>query len=187
MMADAGVYSSSCPDGKPGCTDQFLVLTSIFGIGQSLAFGFSAPIGLFFDRWGPMVTGVVGAVFCAMGLLMISGSVIGASSGYDAHTSYLFLFGTFTCDFGSLLNSFSFVGLIWHFPGKQTVVLALINATYQASAMLPMVAQAAMEEYHFTLSSIMLAWTVLVFGSIYFCWVLTPSQARTTLRVQGPK
>ena len=75
-----------------------------------------------------------------MGLLMISGSVIGASSGYDAHTSYLFLFGTFTCDFGSLLNSFSFVGLIWHFPGKQTVVLALINATYQASAMLPMVA-----------------------------------------------
>ena len=45
---------------------------------------------------------------------------MGAVAGYDAQTSYLFLIGIFTCDFGSLLNSFSFMGLIWHFPGKQT-------------------------------------------------------------------
>ena len=121
--------------------------------------------------------GVVGALFCAIGMLMVSGSVVGAAAGHDAQTSYLFLMGTFICDFGSLLNSFSFMGLIWHFPGKQTVVLSLINATYQASALLPMVVQAAMEQYHFTLSSIMFAWTGVVFATVYFCWLLTPSQA----------
>ena len=74
MFADSGVFMSSCADGKTGCTDQVLFLTSIFGAGQSLAYGFSAPIGLLFDRWGPNVTGVVGAILCAVGLLMVSGS-----------------------------------------------------------------------------------------------------------------
>ena len=74
MFADSGVFMSSCADGKTGCTDQVLFLTSIFGAGQSLAYGFSAPIGLLFDRWGPNVTGVVGAILCAIGLLMVSGS-----------------------------------------------------------------------------------------------------------------
>lgn len=177
MFADSGVFMSSCADGKTGCTDQVLFLTSIFGAGQSLAYGFSAPIGLLFDRWGPNVTGVVGAILCAVGLLMVSGSVLGAVAGYDAQTSYLFLIGIFTCDFGSLLNSFSFMGLIWHFPGKQTVVLALINSTYQASAMLPIVAQAIMHRFGLTLSNIMLTWTVMVVACIYCCWLFTPTQA----------
>lgn len=177
MFANAGVYSSSCEDGKPGCTDQFLVLTSIFGVGQSIAYGFSAPIGLLYDRWGAMITGTVGALICAIGMLLVSGSVMGAAAGYDSTTSYLFLVGTLTCDFGSLLNSFSFMGLIWHFPGKQTRVIALINATYQASAMLPILIEAGMRNYGLSLSSIMLGWTVVTFITVYFCWVLIPTQA----------
>eukprot|EP00913_Durusdinium_trenchii_P030813 g28858.t1 len=148
QFADAGVFSSTCNKDEDTCKDQYLALTGIFSVGQSLAYGFSAPIGLLYDRYGAMVVGTWGALICAVGLLFVTTSVWGGSNGMDAATSWLFILGVFTCDFGSMLNSFSFMGLIWHFPGRQTVVIALINATYQASALLPLLLQADTWQEH---------------------------------------
>ena len=53
----------------------------------------------------------------------------------------------------------------------------MINSTYQASAMLPIVAQAIMDHFGLTLSNIMLTWTVMVVACIYLCWLFTPTQA----------
>ncbi|CAJ1418289.1 unnamed protein product [Effrenium voratum] len=177
LFADAGVFGSVCEEGTNGCKDQFLVLTGIFGVGQTVAYGFSAPIGLFYDRWGAMIVGTFGALLCAVGLALVTSSVAGAAFGSDRITSYLFVLGVFVCDFGSMLNSFSFMGLIWHFPGKQTLVIALINATYQASALLPLILQGAMDSYSVPLYVYLSVWTLVVLGTVYVCYVMTPSQA----------
>ncbi|CAJ1328214.1 unnamed protein product [Effrenium voratum] len=174
LFADAGVFGSMCEEGRNACN---LVLTSIFGVGQTVAYGFSAPIGLFYDRWGAMIVGTVGALLCAVGLALVTLSVVGAAHGSDSVTANLFVLGVFVCDFGSMLNSFSFMGLIWHFPGKQTLVIALINATYQASALLPLALQAAMDSYSVPLYVYLSLWTLVVLGSVYVCYVMTPSQA----------
>ncbi|CAK9018428.1 unnamed protein product [Durusdinium trenchii] len=176
QFADAGVFSSTCNKDEDTCKDQYLALTGIFSVGQSLAYGFSAPIGLLYDRYGAMVVGTWGALICAVGLLFVTTSVWGGSNGMDAATSWLFILGVFTCDFGSMLNSFSFMGLIWHFPGRQTVVIALINATYQASALLPLLLQAGMDQWHAPLAPFMFCWTVVVFITIYGCYRLIPTQ-----------
>ncbi|CAK9026063.1 Uncharacterized protein SCF082_LOCUS17337 [Durusdinium trenchii] len=52
QFADAGVFSSTCNKDEDTCKDQYLALTGIFSVGQSLAYGFSAPIGLLYDRYG---------------------------------------------------------------------------------------------------------------------------------------
>lgn len=175
QFAESGVFSSMC--SKEGtCKDQFLTLTTIFGVGQSLAYGFSAPIGLLYDRYGAMVVGTWGAFICALGLACVTASCFGASAGFDANTSWLFVIGVFTCDFGSMLNSFSFMGLIWHFPHSQTLVIALINATYQASALLPLLLQAAMDASHQSLAIYMSGWTIVVFITIAGCYKLIPTQ-----------
>ncbi|CAJ1328215.1 unnamed protein product [Effrenium voratum] len=124
-----------------------------------------------------MIVGTFGALLCAVGLALVTSSVAGAAYGSDRITSYLFVLGVFVCDFGSMLNSFSFMGLIWHFPGKQTLVIALINATYQASALLPLILQGAMDSYSVPLYVYLSVWTLVVLGTVYVCYVMTPSQA----------
>jgi len=180
LFAEAGIYGSVCHhhghEGEPGCKDQFLVLTGLFQTGAGLAAGFLAPIGLFFDRWGAQLVGTVGTATCAVGLLFIWGSAVGAAHGLDSSTSYLFVIGVITSDFGSMLNSFSFMGLIWHFPGRQARVLALINATYQISAFLPVVMQAVMDATGVPMSDILLIWALAIAILVCPSWFLIPAQ-----------
>eukprot|EP00434_Breviolum_minutum_P001387 symbB.v1.2.001219.t1/scaffold66.1/size357995/22 len=176
QFAEAGVFGSVCGKDVSTCKDQYLALTGIFGVGQSLAYGFSAPIGLLYDRYGAMAVGTFGAFVCALGLCFVTAATWGAGAGVDQSTSWLFVVGVFTCDFGSMLNSFSFMGLIWHFPGSQTLVIALINATYQASALLPLLLQAGMDSSGQPLAAFMSVWSVVVFVTILGCYKLIPTQ-----------
>jgi len=176
QFAQAGVFGSVCGKDVSTCKDQYLALTGIFGVGQSLAYGFSAPIGLLYDRYGAMAVGTFGAFVCALGLCFVTAATFGAGAGVDESTSWLFVVGVFTCDFGSMLNSFSFMGLIWHFPGSQTLVIALINATYQASALLPLLLQAGMDASGQPLAAFMSLWSVVVFVTILGCYKLIPTQ-----------
>jgi hypothetical protein len=134
LFAKAGVFSSVCSAGDSTCKDQYLSLTGVFQGGATLAYCFLPVIGLFFDQWGARAVGTAGAAVCAFGLLLVWVSVQGAALGQDANTSAVFGLGVIVCDFGSMLNSFAFIGLIWHFPGRQALVLTLSNATYQVSA-----------------------------------------------------
>eukprot|EP00929_Paragymnodinium_shiwhaense_P072673 TRINITY_DN3688_c3_g1_i1.p1 TRINITY_DN3688_c3_g1~~TRINITY_DN3688_c3_g1_i1.p1 ORF type:complete len:799 (-),score=199.56 TRINITY_DN3688_c3_g1_i1:131-2527(-) len=203
MFADAGVYGAICKDhdrhdaqhgdrskGKKShkhkddddgnaagdCKEQFLAITAVFQTGSVLAVTFLAPIGVLYDRWGAQKTGTFGAVLCSLGLLGVWAAVAGASAGYDQYTSWVFVAGILACDFGSMLNSFSFYGMIWHFPGNQAFVLSLINATYQVGAFLPLLFGAMMDKFGLPLSDLLLGYAIVVAGVIVVCWKLVPTQ-----------
>eukprot|EP00931_Biecheleriopsis_adriatica_P053533 TRINITY_DN31351_c0_g1_i1.p1 TRINITY_DN31351_c0_g1~~TRINITY_DN31351_c0_g1_i1.p1 ORF type:complete len:724 (+),score=150.18 TRINITY_DN31351_c0_g1_i1:53-2173(+) len=176
LFADAGVFASVCKDGEAGCKDQYLTITAVFSGGQSVAYMFLMPIGLFYDRWGANLVGTVGAAVCSLGVFTVWISIIGAACGQDTATSSCFAIGVLICDFGSMLNSFSFMGLIWHFPGRQSLVLALIQATYQVSAFLPLAIQFAMDTFGFGFGNLVLVWLSTVLASIFVCRMLVPTQ-----------
>jgi len=177
MFAESGVLSSACshPEFRH-CPDQTMALEAAFVVGRLTAYSFFVPIGLLYDRWGARVVGTLGAVLCALGLLLVSSSVFGAASGHDATTAYVFFAGVLVCDFGSMLNSFSLVGLVWQFPGKQTTVIGLIYATYQSSAFLPLFLETGMNWLHLPLSYALVAWTSLVFGVVFVCSLQLPTK-----------
>lgn len=192
-LAEVGVFHSVCKNFAYGCADQISVLTSVFGVCQSIAYGFSAPIGLMYDLWGAKKTGTTGALSCAVGLLLACGSVFGAASGHDDISCNLLALGVLLCDFGSLLFSFSLVGFVWHIPHRQTLVIALISSTYQASAALPLLLQAGMKWLELPLHFVMLAWAAAVFAAAGVCSVVLPTQiefleqAKHVLGVPLPK
>eukprot|EP00930_Biecheleria_cincta_P104527 TRINITY_DN9688_c0_g1_i2.p1 TRINITY_DN9688_c0_g1~~TRINITY_DN9688_c0_g1_i2.p1 ORF type:complete len:793 (+),score=147.90 TRINITY_DN9688_c0_g1_i2:45-2423(+) len=175
ICADAGIYSSVCPHGHDGCKAQFVLITSVFQGGQAVSIMFLAPIGILYDRWGARAVGVWGAVLCGLGLVGIWGAVIGAANGLDGSTSSLFVFAVLLTDFGSMLNSFSIMGLIWHFPGRQTLLVALISTTYQASAFFPLWVEQLML-VGVSLASILLGWTIVVAIMTLVCHWFVPGQ-----------
>mmetsp|Transcript_122046 Transcript_122046/g.390283 ORF Transcript_122046/g.390283 Transcript_122046/m.390283 type:complete len:790 (+) Transcript_122046:184-2553(+) len=181
-------------DGKLStCKDQFVALTLIFNVCSGLAMAFAAPIGLSYDRWGGRAIGTTGAAICAVGLLLIWLGVVGPALGYDPITQWAFAIGVLVCDFGSMLNSFSFMSLIWHFPGRQALILSLINATYQVSSFFPLVVEYVMDSFAITLSTTIGAYIGGVCVATYICWMVVPSQeeyyakAKETLGMPLPK
>eukprot|EP00439_Symbiodinium_sp_Y106_P030867 s3962_g3.t1 len=193
ILAEAGVFHSVCENFAYECADQISALTSVFGVCQSIAYGFSAPIGLMYDLWGAKKTGTTGALSSAVGLLLACGSVFGAASGHDEISCKLLAPGVLLCDFGSLLFSFSLVGFVWHIPHRQTLLIALISSTYQASAALPMLLQAGIKRLELPLHFMMLAWAAAVFAAALVCSVGLPTQiefleqAKHVLGVPLPK
>jgi len=191
LFADAGIFRAACDGQKVGdtaalsdgesfnmgtCTQQFIALTRVFQTCQCISVVFLAPIGLFYDRFGARVVGVAGAFLCALGLFLVWLSLLGAATSQELGTSILFFLAVLICDFGAMLNSFSFMGLIWHFPARQALVLSLINGTYQVSSFLPLMIEVVMQKWSTPLSWIMFAYFLLVTSIIYFFWRLIPTQ-----------
>mmetsp|Transcript_8671 Transcript_8671/g.19074 ORF Transcript_8671/g.19074 Transcript_8671/m.19074 type:complete len:813 (-) Transcript_8671:43-2481(-) len=162
-------------DGSVGCKESYLAMTAVMQGGMSLALIFLAPIGLWFDRWGARYCGAVGAAICALGAAFLWLSVLGAARGYDSITSSGFFLGVVISDFGAMMNSYSFMGLIWHFPGRQALILSLISATYQVSAFLPIIVKLIMDRTGVALYWIMAAYSVICAGVALACLVLVPS------------
>merc|ERR1719353_2820248 len=100
------------------------------------------PIGLMFDQYGANMLGWVGAVLTAAGL-----AVLGARVGLDATTAPLLAPGILLCDFGSMMNSNSLAGLLWHFPGSMLFVISLMTTSYAIASLLPLAFRFAMEEF----------------------------------------
>jgi len=185
LFADAGVFGSVCgtssgshdhKESKLGCKNQYVALNGVFATGSTLILMTLAPIGIIYDRWGARVVGTFGALICVVGLLLAWVSIVGAQMGLDEQTQALFVVGTLVMDFGSMLNSFSFFGLIWHFPGRQALILSLMTATYQASAFLPILFEALMRHFGFSFGNVMLSYAFVVLFVSYICWLVVPTQ-----------
>ena len=58
-----GVYARSCPVQIQANAS----LAYVTSVKKGIAYGFSAPIGLLYDRWGAMVVGTAGA-FVELGI-----------------------------------------------------------------------------------------------------------------------
>ncbi|CAE7938226.1 unnamed protein product, partial [Symbiodinium necroappetens] len=136
------------------------------GVCQSIAYGFSAPIGLMYDLWGAKKTGTTGALSCAVGLLLACGSVFGAASGHA-------------------------IGL--HADLCINSLKSGMFMLYQASAALPLLLQAGMKWLELRLHFVMLAWAAAVFAAAGVCSVVLPTQiefleqAKHVLGVPLPK
>lgn len=191
LFADAGVFGSVCMhagQGKMGCTEQYAMLAGIFVFGIFMTLLFILPSGILFDRLGARQIGVWGSVICALGMFMVSGSVLGAQSGMDNLASVLFASGLLTTDFGSFLNSYSNLGLIWHFPNHQMMILSLFSAILPISALFPVVIKFLMIRIGGTLATWLALWGCLLLVTAYICWVYIPSQQEyynTAKRVLG--
>lgn len=182
LFAKAGIFGSQCAASEHhrqsggSCKEQVVALTAVSQAGTALVMMFMAPIGLIFDRWGSRNTGTLGAAIAMAGFLIVSLATLGAESGYGDEVDIVFITGTLVCDFGSMLNSFSFMGLIWHFPDKQALLLTLINATYQVSAFLPLLMEAVMHGFGSSLSMVLLAYACVVGAACVVCWFAVPNQ-----------
>eukprot|EP00441_Pelagodinium_beii_P033866 CAMPEP_0197639224 /NCGR_PEP_ID=MMETSP1338-20131121/13910_1 /TAXON_ID=43686 ORGANISM="Pelagodinium beii, Strain RCC1491" /NCGR_SAMPLE_ID=MMETSP1338 /ASSEMBLY_ACC=CAM_ASM_000754 /LENGTH=731 /DNA_ID=CAMNT_0043211921 /DNA_START=59 /DNA_END=2254 /DNA_ORIENTATION=- len=176
LFVNAGIFGSMCGDKGNGCKDQYVTMTGIFQTGMSLTLFLMLPIGLLFDRYGAQMVGAGGALICSVGTLLVWGSILGAAAGMDDSTSSLFVVGVLVTDFGSFLNSFAMYGLVWHFPGRQALFLALTTATYQISAFFPIIIEALMKSTGVSLAACLFAWAIMVVFFAWICWKFVPSQ-----------
>jgi hypothetical protein len=192
MFANAGVFGSIC-EGKIPCGAQMVSLNMMLGLGFMLVMLSSLPVGLIFDIYGGRTVGTLGSVIVSFGLLLTSIPIFCAQWGLDAQSKWILPVAAMITDFGSILNSYCFISLIWHYPGSTTMILSLSTATYQISALLPEVLQLVMDTFGIGLGHAMLGFSALVMASVPVIYWVTPTQkdyydrAKEALGVPLPK
>lgn len=177
LFARAGVFGSICSPEDGTCDRQYMALSGTFNVANVATLFSLLPIGLVFDRYGAHACAVSGAALVFAGLALLQVPVLGAQSGCDAWTAWLFPIGVMVTDMGSLLNSQCTLGLVWHFPRRQSFVISLGNASYQAASLLPMLLQFLMQSLDFSLSSALASYMAAVAIAACVCHVHTPVQA----------
>ena len=151
------------------------------------------PIGLVFDRYGAKFSGVAGAAGVASSSFLISFVLWSAERGSDESTNWLFFYAVTVMELSCMLNSYAINGLIWHFPGYTSFVIALAGASYQVSAILPLVFESIARRTNARMSVMMSAFSAAVLASAALCFVAVPSQeefyaqAKRVLGVPIPK
>lgn len=192
MFSEAGIFQSICGDAGYPCKDQVLTISAVMQTCAAFSMFVMLPCGMFFDRVGAKIIGSGGAAICAFGVLVIYAAIKGAQSGYDALTSWLFVIGVCTNNFGCQINSFSFTGLIWHFPKHQALVIALNMATYQVASFLPIGFETLMG-FGISFENCTLILFVVVCCTAVTCWKFVPdmpeyyAEAKKVLGIPLPK
>merc|ERR1711920_706077 len=96
------------------------------------------PIGWLFDRYGAHKVSIWGASLTTAGLLLLEVPLLGVRYGYDAYTSSMLPFILFLTDVGLVVSGYAVMGLVYHFPGKMTFIMALTTTdTTTTPALLP--------------------------------------------------
>eukprot|EP00928_Gymnodinium_smaydae_P023455 TRINITY_DN19355_c0_g1_i1.p1 TRINITY_DN19355_c0_g1~~TRINITY_DN19355_c0_g1_i1.p1 ORF type:complete len:737 (-),score=118.11 TRINITY_DN19355_c0_g1_i1:300-2510(-) len=175
LFAEAGINGHLCKHEFP-CDAQVASLNMMLGMGMIIIGLCALPIGLIFDTYGGQTVGTLGAFIVAIGLSLESVAVFSAYNGTDSQTNWLVPVAAVVTDMGSTLNSYCFFGLVWHYPGSTTVILSLSTATYQVSALLPMIMKAAMDRFAINLGQAMLGFAGTVLLSSILTYHVTPSQ-----------
>jgi len=134
------------------------------------------PVGLLFDMYGGRTVGTVGSILVTIGLTLESIPIFAAIQGTGSDTNWLVPVAALITDFGSILNSYAFTALVWHYPGNTNVILSLSTATYQVSALLPLLLRRVMEAYDINLGQAMLGFAAMVLVSAVVTWQVTPTQ-----------
>jgi len=98
---------------------------------QILAFSIisllSIPYGVFYDVFGPALTGAVGTIIAAVGLYGMGVSIANQELNW-------LLFWTYpVATAGGAMNSYAILGWLWIYPKQQNLITGLIGVIYAAS------------------------------------------------------
>ncbi|KAJ4316672.1 hypothetical protein N0V94_005353 [Neodidymelliopsis sp. IMI 364377] len=131
VLLEEGVYRNKCSkqelkDGVPICYEQELRLNLMFTIAAVSTNVVALPVGTILDRYGPRVSGVIGAISITVGSVLFA---FAAELPFDAYIpGYLFL---------ALGGPFVFISsfqLSNTFPQYSGLILALLTGAFDTSS-----------------------------------------------------
>lgn len=197
FFAEAHVFQELCPPDSTGkyCDFQILHMTEIIGCFYVVMLGAQFACGGLFDAAGGRLCGALGSIVVALSYFGIA-AMVALIQYFPEHVticSYMVMLFVAVADIGAWLNNYALMGMIWHYPDRQKLVFALMNAAYQMGSIYALVAQRLMMNYSISLASFMAAWAVLQLVLTPLLWFSVPSlqsyhlQAEKVLRMPLPK
>lgn len=197
FFAEANVFRELCSPGDTGqyCDYQILYMTQIISSFYVLMLGVQFACGGLFDIAGGRICGAVGSIVVAVSYFGIAAMValIDIAPAYVTLWSYIVMLCVAVADIGAWLNNFALMGMIWHYPSRQKLVFALMNAAYQMGSIYAIGAQYTMGKFQISLAQLMAAWAVLQLVATICLWYSVPSvvsyqqQAEKVLGMPLPK
>ncbi|CAE8634853.1 unnamed protein product [Polarella glacialis] len=140
LFVNAGVFEDVCflHEEELGCDGQYLQMTAMLNLASISTMVVQILFGGAFDAWGGQICAALGSAAVALGFLSISVLVllIPFWPAANQSLSYAVIASIILTDCGAYLNSYAMVGLVWHYPKHQGLIMSLMNATYQAGGAL---------------------------------------------------
>lgn len=183
LLVDAGVFDAGChgqPLGKCQAQNNRLQLMVMLGsVAQNIL---SVPVGLWYDRKGPLVVGVAGFVIALVGLLGIGVALL-----WKSMEGFMWV-AVPVANLGQTISSWGIFGFIFFYPKKIGLLVGLANSSFLVSGLMmylvAVVTGASKLIYGILLLgaltglSIILTWISVPGLAEYVC---TPSPPRTKL------
>ncbi|CAD7931050.1 unnamed protein product [Amoebophrya sp. A25] len=165
--------STLVPSKPETCTAQFVFLANIFTTLSAFAIAGYLPAGIIFDALGGRAAAVGGAALLLVGLVFLIGAIQATSI---VSQRFLFVTGLLLTDVGSMINSISILGFLWHLPGWNGLLFALSASAYYVSAFLPLLLQSTiMDQFGAPFETALLIYAIPVFMSMVVLFVCVPS------------
>lgn len=192
LLFEAGVFRENClkenganaiaNNGKAACPEQNNAVEAIYPVSVGMSLGFFFLVGIFFDCFGPRVSGVFGASMVALCLTGVALSVLAVdSSAVPVTTSpsrtWLLFVALPLSDVFGLLCGFAMYGFIWHLPSCRNLVLGLGNSAYQVSGVTPLVLRKLIDAFELSLVGAMFILSGSSLVAAVVLYFVAPSQA----------
>lgn len=130
LLIDAKVFANNCPNGILGCIEQEIQLSNMYTIAVGVSLGLFCILGYIYDRTGPRFTSTLGALGVAVGMIATAVSI------YFPWLNWVLYISLPVTDVFGFLNSFAFIGFIWHVPKYQVFIIGIGSASYEMSAIM---------------------------------------------------
>lgn len=186
FFADAHTFAELCPSGQAPCDIQMLHMNKIIGSFYVLMIGMQFACGGLFDLFGGRVCGILGSAivslsYLGIALMMVLLQTLPAQSYV---WSNLVMFGVAIADTGAWLNNYALLGMIWHYPSHQKLVVALLNAAYQVGSLYALMAGRIMVGFNLTLPQLMAGWACVQMLASLVLRFTVPSHSEYLLQAQ---
>lgn len=188
LFAESGVFSTVC-NGKllPGrkyCDASRDMIQGVLQFSRFVTFFGAIPAGLLYDRFGSRWINATGGSFVLLGYLLLLIPVFGAEKGNDAATCMMFPFIYVMIDFWAMTNTFSVLGLLWHFPYNFYTVVTVCAATYRMAAFQPVLVRGLMAALDAPLGVALFIYTLFVALGLFLCYENAPEHKETLAQAQ---
>jgi hypothetical protein len=183
LLAAQGVFDGHCPAvnqtratladsfaGRPGrCRAQQLALQNLYNVAWGITAGGAIVTGIVYDRAGARLSGVIGSVGSAIGIIPIW-----AGLNWPEQASWLLYIGFSVAQFFGQLSSYSILGMLWHYPTNQAFIIGLSQAMFQLRG-LAAYAVLGLNNIGFTIQWTFLVMAGLNIASAVVSWFAVPT------------
>ncbi|CAE8670914.1 unnamed protein product, partial [Polarella glacialis] len=188
LFVNAGVFEDVCflHEEELGCDGQYLQMTAMLNLASISTMVVQILFGGAFDAWGGQICAALGSAAVALGFLSISVLVllIPFWPAANQSLSYAVIASIILTDCGAYLNSYAMVGLVWHYPKHQGLIMSLMNATYQAGAFFAILVEWTVDSFQVALPVPLLGWALTQALVTSLLWHIVPTQAEYFARAE---